>query len=79
MCVIHGKMEQVDIAKEMIHEKLQQYNSANTFPIDNFGTQLDSPPSDTRSDGSTGIQGSAYSSPPTHGSSNRIELNFRFE
>ena len=39
MCVIQGKLEQVSIAKVMIQEKLNQYNSANTFPIqhDNEG------------------------------------------
>ena len=38
MCVIQGKNEQVSIAKVMIKEKLNQYNSANTFPIiDNDG------------------------------------------
>jgi len=74
LCVIHGKVEQVDIAKEMIHEKLQQYNSANTFPImDSSGSLIEhgSPPSDTRSDGSTGI---TYSSPVGPGSSNRHRL-----
>lgn len=74
LCVIHGKVEQVDIAKEMIHEKLHQYNSANTFPImDSSGSLIEhgSPPSDTRSDGSTGI---TYSSPVGPGSSNRNRL-----
>ena len=38
MCVIQGKNEQVSIAKVMIQEKLNQYNSANTFTIhDNDG------------------------------------------
>jgi hypothetical protein len=80
LCVIHGKAEQVDIAKEMIHEKLHQYNSANTFPIiDSTGSLIEhgTPPSDARSDGSTGI---TYSSPVGHGSNNRngllIENNF---
>ena len=33
LCVILGKTEQVQIAKVMIKEKLNQYNQANTFPI----------------------------------------------
>ena len=38
LCVILGKHEQVSIAKVMIKEKLNQYNSANTFTIlDNDG------------------------------------------
>ena len=41
MCVIQGKNEQVSIAKVMIQEKLNQYNSANTFPIhDNDGKSM---------------------------------------
>jgi len=41
MCVIQGKNEQVSIAKVMIQEKLNQYNSANTFPIhDNDGLKI---------------------------------------
>merc|ERR1712131_180786 len=38
LCVILGKHEKVSIAKVMIKEKLNQYNSANTFTIlDNDG------------------------------------------
>ena len=41
LCVILGKHEQVSIAKVMIKEKLNQYNSANTFTIlDNDGKYL---------------------------------------
>jgi len=41
MCVIQGKNEQVSIAKVMIQEKLNQYNSANTFTIhDNDGLKI---------------------------------------
>lgn len=41
LCVILGKTEQVQIAKVMIKEKLNQYNQANTFPIiDSDGLQI---------------------------------------
>lgn len=61
LCVICGKSEQVEIAKEMIYEKLNQYNSTNSFPImDAQGSIIRTPPSDSRSDGSSGIN---YPSP----------------
>ena len=65
LCVICGKSEQVEIAKEMIFEKLNQFNSSNAaFPIqlDPAGSIIGTPPSDARSDTSIN-SGVNYHSP----------------
>ncbi|CAG5089569.1 Oidioi.mRNA.OKI2018_I69.PAR.g12266.t1.cds [Oikopleura dioica] len=72
LCVICGKSEQVEIAKEMIYEKLNQYNTSNSFPIlDPQGSIIGTPPSDARSDGSSGLN---YHSPLSRSFNRQLQL-----
>lgn len=77
LCVILGKHEQVSIAKVMIKEKLNQYNSANTFTIlDNDGIQISHDPQLNSPHSSTGSNNQTFLSSPSSMTSSMINSNY---
>lgn len=77
LCVILGKHEQVSIAKVMIKEKLNQYNSANTFTIQDIdGQQISHDPQINSPHSSTGSNNQTFLSSPSSMTSSMMNSNY---